>query len=104
MSDRLDGPPMVVAASRRKLLGWQVAAVAMSTWALGITLTEPCVCRIATTALIAPPLIGGTPVILCAMVAAPRLTLSHDGLIYKSLWQTALWSWDEVRDVRVQRV
>jgi hypothetical protein len=101
--ESLENAPLVFVASRRKIL----AVVALGVCLFGLvslmTLGQTGVCRVGFGVSTLPGMVWLVAVWLWYLWDPPLLTLSPDGLRYKSKLLDRRWTWDEVREVSVSK-
>ncbi len=103
LAEQLNYPPVVLMASRWKLLGRATFAGVVTAIFIGISLAQPGVCRVVSVGLLGPFLIWAFLLWALSLWRPNRLTLAPEGLSHQTIWTAHHWTWDEVRDIRLAK-
>lgn len=100
---RLTSLPLVLIASRGKMLGTLAIALLGAPFVALMLASQPGICGTVGLASFAPILLGGLAMLAVGLVWPERLEIAPWGLKHVTFWRTREWPWAEVRDVMIIR-
>ena len=100
---RFEQVPLVLAASRWKILAWIIVTGAFLAFILAIGNAQPGVCRAVSLLALGPLFVWNFFSWLILLFTIPRLIFSADGLALETPWRSRRWTWDEIGQVRVAK-
>jgi hypothetical protein len=96
---QLDKTPLVLAASRLKILALLILSVLAFSFVALMLWTQPGVCGVIGVATTAPFIAFTLVMAVIGLVVLERLEITPQGLKHSTFWRTRFWSWDEIRNL-----
>ena len=100
---RLEQTPLVLVASRLKILAWTVVSGAFLVFIVTAGYAQPGVCRTVSLLALGPLFVWTFLSWLTLVFVTPRLIFSVDGLTLETPWRSRRWVWNEIGQVKVAK-